>query len=172
MFRVHCIDMNGVWYFHYFSPHLNISNGLLNDPNGDGMEKLHHREVNIPTYFFEVYKSPSVLYYWVMCRVQNIWKHGVGPLQYLFPQRYLSNCLLSDPNWHLMQKVCSTEVDIPTYHLGVKKTISFSYYKVFFRIQCIQIHYVGYFYYFSAWRDLWKGLLSNPNIDHIWLCLW
>ena len=42
------------------SPRWDLSNGLLNDPNGDHMQKLWPGEVGIPTYHFGAHKNVGV----------------------------------------------------------------------------------------------------------------
>jgi hypothetical protein len=62
-----------------------------------------------------------------MFRIQHRQKNGVFPSNYYTPLQYLLNSLFSNTNKDHMQKICLQEVDVPTYELGVKKTIGIFY---------------------------------------------
>ena len=55
--------------FHYCTPQQDLSNNLLNDPNGDHMQKLRPQEVGIPTYHLGARKIVGVSYSRVLYRV-------------------------------------------------------------------------------------------------------
>ena len=59
---------------------------------------------------------------------------SMGPFHYCTPRKYFSNDLLSDPKGDHMQKLCSLEVGIPTYHFRACKTVGVSSSRVFFRV--------------------------------------
>ena len=77
--------------------------------------------------------------------------NGLHPFYYYIPKRDLSNSLLGDPNEGCMKKLLSQQVDIPTYHFKVPKTIVVSYTRVIFRSHYILLHGVGIFHYYSPW---------------------
>ena len=55
----------------------------------------------------------------------------------MYSSKDLSINLSSDPNKGSMEKLCTQEVDIPTYHLRVHKTIGVSNYRLMFIIHYI-----------------------------------
>ena len=50
----------GLVPIHYSTPRRDLSNGLLSDPNRNRMQKLHPREVDIPTYHFKAHKNIGI----------------------------------------------------------------------------------------------------------------
>lgn len=86
-----------------------------------------------------------------MFRVQNNPSHCRLIFYYFSPQWELSNNLSSDPNWGHMQTFHPWEADVPTYHFGVHKTITFSTYRVIFRVHHSQRHGICHFYSCTSW---------------------
>jgi hypothetical protein len=121
--KVQYIWIHGVGSFHYFTPQWDITDDLSSDLDGDYMQKIHPREVDVPTYHFEVNKNVIILSDMVMFRVHHGLKHVLFPFHYFTPRWYLSNDLSSNPNRDRMQKLRHWEVDVPTYHLGDQRTI-------------------------------------------------
>ena len=128
MFRVDNIWGNGLLLVHYFSPQLGISNGFLSDPNKDGIQKLHMCEASIPTYYVGVQKLACVSYVRVMFRKNPSKINFLGPFSYCVPWQGLSKGFLIDPNRDRMESLCPQEVDVPTYHFKVHKTIIVLFY--------------------------------------------
>lgn len=62
-----------------------------------------------------------------MLRVQCIKRHEIRHFYYYFPWWKIFNGVSSDPNADSMQKIHPQEVDVPTYHFWVNKTIGVSY---------------------------------------------
>lgn len=87
------------------------------------MQKLHPREVNVPTYYFGVHKTLGILSTRVIFRVQHRQIHGVTPFHYCASLLDLSNGLLSNLNEDHMQKFFLGEVDLPTYLFVFNTTI-------------------------------------------------
>jgi hypothetical protein len=107
MFIVHYSLRNGIEPIYYFSPWWALSNILPSDPNGDHMQKLCHREYDVPTYHIWVNKIIGVSSSRVMFRVHHIKIHCVIPFLYCNTQWDLSRCLLSDPNEDCKKKLCT-----------------------------------------------------------------
>ena len=62
------------------------------------MEKLHSREVDVPTYYFGVNKTIGISYYKITFKVYQIQGNVLGTLFYFTDILDLSNGLSSDPN--------------------------------------------------------------------------
>ena len=74
-------------------------------------------------------------------------RHDVGLFDYCTSQGDLSNSLRNDPNKDHMKMLRPQEVDVPTYHFVVHKTIGISYSRLIFRVNYIQMHVLGTFHY-------------------------
>ena len=71
---------------------------------------------------------------------------GVGPFYYFTPQHDLSNGLSSDPNEYRMKTLQPGEVDMPTYHFKVHKTIGTSSYRLMLRVHPTKRSFFGAFH--------------------------
>lgn len=64
-----------------------------------------------------------------------------------------------------MQTLHPYEIDLPTYHLWVTKTIGVSSTPVMFMLDCGQRYGLGNFIYFNPHQDLSNNIFSDPNGD-------
>jgi hypothetical protein len=109
------------------------------------MKELHPLEFDIKTSHFGVHKIIGSSYYRVTFRVIHTQIHGASTTYYCIPLHILSNGFLSDPNKDHMKNVCPQEIDIPTYHIEVNKTIQISYSIVMIMVYYILTLYIGPF---------------------------
>lgn len=128
----------------------------MNNENGEHMKTLRPEEVYIPTSHFDIHKKVGVSSYRVIFIVQLGWKNVLFHFHYSTHGKYLSNSLLSNPHKDLIQKFHPWEINGPTYHFGVHKTIS---------VHDIQRKVVIPFFYCFTEINLSNGVLSGPNKD-------
>lgn len=156
---------HGVRNFNYCFLEWDLSNRLLNNPNGNHMQNIHPWGVYVPTYHFWVKKTIDVSYTTIVFRVDHTRRLGVGPFYYFTPWWELSNVFSSDPNGDLMQKLCSPEVVVPTWNFGVHKIVGVSSTSVIYSIHDIWRHGVHPFHFFSLSQYLSSNLSNDRNGD-------
>ena len=71
--------------------------------------------------------------------------------------------MFCDTNKDRMQKQCPQEVDVPTYHFVVHKTICTSSSRVMVLVHSKQMNYVVPFNYCITQWYLSNNLFNNPN---------
>ena len=102
-----------------------------------------------------------------MFRVQHIQRNGVFHSHYWTHFQYHSNSLSSDQNVDSMQMLHHSEVDVPTHHFRVHKTVCILYSKVMFRVHYIWMHGLFLSHYCTHQIYLSNSLLSDPNRDRM-----
>ena len=152
MFRVHHRWWNGVVYFYHHDPWRDLPNGLSTNQNRDQMQNLCPLEVEISTYHFNIHKIGGVSYSRVFFGVHYRWRNGVDHVHYCVPWRKLSNGLLNNPNRDCIKTLHPMEVDVPTSHISLHKTVGISSYWFTFMLHHIKMHGVVSFHYFSPFR--------------------
>lgn len=98
-----------------------------------------------------------------MFRVHRIWRHGVFPFHYFIYQWGLSNGLSFYPKRHHIQNLLKQNVDIPTYHFRVHKTVGVSYSRFMFKVHCIYMNGVHHFHYWDLSLNLLNSLLRDQK---------
>ena len=65
-----------------------------------------------------------------------------------------------------MNKFHTLEDDLPTYHSSVHKIVGISSSRVLFMVHHSQRNGGGPLHYSTPRKDILKGLLNEPNVDH------
>lgn len=167
MFRVQWLWKNGVGTFHYFLNRWYPSNNLFNNPKGYHIQNLGHQKIDIPTYHSGVHQTIGFYSSSLVIRVLHIWRNGGFYFYYCVPWWDLFNGLSSDPNGDPIQKLCTQEVNIPTYDFRVQKIVDASYYSVMFRVNSIYRNGVWPFHYHVSQWKIQNNLVSDWNKDRM-----